>query len=172
MKCLPKLPPFIISDSNNFPLFSSIGAIIFSSGNPSTSCSTYITAPANLHNPRYLNIPESQLCCVKEKPSEGSDAPFNAPAVKLSDEGSNAPAVKHSQLCCVKEKSGEGSDAPPTLERSGSERQEERLTSPPSEEEGLGEEVEPSLMVKRDGVILERPLFRVREDGWFSKKAL
>ena len=28
-----------------------------------------------------------------------------------------------------------------------------------SEEEGLGEEVEPSLMVKRDGVILEKTLY-------------
>ena len=37
-----------------------------------------------------------------------------------------------------------------------SERQEERLTSPPSEEEGLGEEVEPP--------------FRVREDGWVFEK--
>ena len=30
---------------------------------------------------------------------------------------------------------------------------------PSAEEEGLGEEVEPSLMVKRDGVILEKTLY-------------
>ena len=56
VKCLPKLPPFSISASNNFPRFSSIGAIIFSSGNPKASCSTYITAPANFHNPKYLSF--------------------------------------------------------------------------------------------------------------------
>ena len=37
-----------------------------------------------------------------------------------------------------------GFDAPPTLERSGSEHRR-AVTSPPSEEEGLGVEVEPSL---------------------------
>ena len=47
VKCLPKLPPFSISASNNFPRFSSIGAIIFFSDSPNASCSTYITALAN-----------------------------------------------------------------------------------------------------------------------------
>ena len=36
-------------------------------------------------------------------------------------------------------------DGPPTLERSGSEHRESAVTSPPTEEEGLGEKVEPSL---------------------------
>ena len=60
VKCCPKLPPFSISANNNFPLFSSIGAIIFSSDSPKASCSTYITAPANFHNPKYL----SSLCTI------------------------------------------------------------------------------------------------------------
>ena len=55
VKCCPKLPPFSISANNNFPRFSSIGAIIFSSDSPNASCSTYITAPANFHNPRCFN---------------------------------------------------------------------------------------------------------------------
>ena len=38
-----------------------------------------------------------------------------------------------------------GFDAPPTLERSGSEHRESAVTSPLTEEEGLGEKVEPSL---------------------------
>ena len=48
------------------------------------------------------SVNHSQLCCVKENSGEGSDA----------------PAVKHSS---------EGSDAPPTLMN---ERREERFTSP------------------------------------------
>ena len=55
VKCCPKLPPFSISANNNFPRFSSIGAFIFSSDSPNASCSTYITAPANYHNPRCFN---------------------------------------------------------------------------------------------------------------------
>ena len=55
VKCCPKLPPFSISANNNFPRFSSIGAIIFSSDSPNASFSTYITAPANFHNPRCFN---------------------------------------------------------------------------------------------------------------------
>ena len=39
---------------------------------------------------------------------------------------------------------GETFDGPPTIERSGSEHRR-AVTSPPSEEEGLGVEVEPSL---------------------------
>ena len=77
----------------------------------------------------------------------------------------------HSQLCCVKGKSGEGSDAPPTLERSGSERRVGAFNIPcPMRGEGLGESGgaslqgkggrvgfrKVSLMLKRDGVILER----------------
>jgi hypothetical protein len=35
----------------------------------------------------------------------------------------------------------------------------------------LGKEVEPSLMIKRDGVILEKnPSLRVREDWWVFEK--
>ena len=57
-------------------------------------------------------------------------------------------------------------DGPPTLERSGSEHRR-AVTSPLPEEEGLGEKVElslqerrrgrkiPSLMVKKNGMILE-----------------
>ena len=44
VKCFPKLPPFRISANNNFPRFSSIEAIIFSSDSPNVSCSTYIIA--------------------------------------------------------------------------------------------------------------------------------
>ena len=61
----------------------------------------------------------------------------------------------------------QGFDAPPTIKHSGSEHRR-AVTSPLPEEEGLGEKVElslqerrrgrkkPSLMVKRDGVILEK----------------
>ena len=48
-------------------------------------------------------------------------------------------------------------DGPPTLERSGFEHQR-AVTSPLPEEEGLGEKVEPSLRVKRDGVIFEETI--------------
>ena len=89
----------------------------------------------------------------------------------------NASAVKHSQLCCVKENPGEGSDAPPTLERSGSERRVGAFNIPcPMRGKGLGESGgallqgkegrggfrkkvgfrKVSLMLRRDGVILER----------------
>ena len=57
-------------------------------------------------------------------------------------------------------------DGPPTLERSGSERRGGAVSSLSPEGERVGVEVEPSLMVKRDGVILEKtPSLRVRKDG-------
>ena len=68
VKCFPKLPPFSISASNNFPRFSSIGAIIFSSDSPKASCSTYIIAPANFHNPKYFNP-----LCTKSKAVEAEE---------------------------------------------------------------------------------------------------
>ena len=93
--------------------------------------------------------------------------------VELANEFPDAPADKHSGEtfdapfdALADKQSGEGFDAPPTLERSGSEHQR-AVTSPPSEEEGLGVEVEPSLeggtgwfekslRAKRDGVIFEK----------------
>jgi len=71
---------------------------------------------------------------------------FKAPIGKQPDAYFNAPADKHS---------GEGFDAPPTLERSGSEHRR-AVTSPPSEEEGLGVEVEPPLRVREDGWVFEK----------------
>ena len=75
VKCCPKLPPFSISANNNFPRFSSIGAIIFSSDSPNASCSTYITAPANYHNPRCFNSQVYLGGPIPHKLGEGFDAP-------------------------------------------------------------------------------------------------
>ena len=75
VKCCPKLPPFSISANNNFPRFSSIGAIIFSSDSPNASCSTYITAPANFHNPRCFNSQVYLGGPIPYKLGEGFDAP-------------------------------------------------------------------------------------------------
>ena len=73
---------------------------------------------------------------IREERAEGDNAPSDAPADKQS---------------------GETFDGPPTLERSGSEHRR-AVTSPvPWGERGLGKAVEPSLRVKRDGVIFEKP---------------
>ena len=61
--------------------------------------------------------------------------------------------------------SGEGFDAPPTLERSGSEHRR-AVTSPLSEEEGLGEKVELSLQERRRG---RKNSFWLKGDGGFRK---
>ena len=104
VKCLPKLPPFSISASNNFPRFSSIGAIIFSSDSPNVSCSTYITALANFHNPKYF----SSLCTT----TKAVEAEEVTAVAELS------PSIARRSHPA---QSGEGFDAPPSLERSGSE---------------------------------------------------
>ena len=49
-----------------------------------------------------------------------------------------------------------GFDAPPTLERSGSEHRRAVTSSLFGQERGLVRDVEPSLMVKKDGMILEK----------------
>ena len=100
VKCCPKLPPSIISGSNNFPRFLSIGAIIFSSDSPNSSCSTYITAPANFHNPRYF----SSLC-----------------------KAFNSSGASQARRFTPHKHSGETFDGPPTLERSGYEHRVGRL---------------------------------------------
>ena len=101
VKCLPKLPPFSISSSNNFPLFSSIGAIIFSSGNPKALCSTYITAPANFHNPKYLSS-----LCTTTKAVEVEEVTTVVEPAELS------PSIARRSHPA---QPGEGFDAPPTL---------------------------------------------------------
>ena len=80
VKCFPKLPPFSISASNNFPRFSSIGTIIFSSDSPNSSCSTYITAPANFHNPRYFNS-----LCTTSKAVEAEESVVKAELTEASE---------------------------------------------------------------------------------------
>ena len=115
VKCLPKLPPFRISANNNFSLFSSIRAIIFSSDSPKTSCSTYITTPANLHNPKYF----SSLCTTtKAVKAEEVTAVVEPAELSSSIARRSHPA-----------QFGEGFDAPPSLERSGSEHRR-AVTSP------------------------------------------
>ena len=131
VKCFPKLPPFRISASNNFLRFSSIGAIIFSPDSPNASCSTYITAPANFHNPKYFSS-----LCTTTKAVEAEEVTAVAELVELSS--SIARRSHPAQF-------GEGFDGPPSLERSGSDHREGAVTSPLPEEEGLGEKVEPSL---------------------------
>ena len=115
MKCCPKLPPFRISANNNFPRFSPIGAIILSSGNPKTSCSTYITAPANFHNPRYFNS-----LCTTTKAVEAEEVTAVVEPAELS------PSIERRSHPA---QFGEGFDAPPSLERSGSEHREGAVTS-------------------------------------------
>ena len=131
VKCCPKLPPFNISANNNFPLFSSIGAIIFSSDSPKALCSTYITAPANFHNPKYFNS-----FCTTSKAVEAEEVTTVVEPAELS------PSIARRSHPA---QSGETFDGPPSLERSGSEHREGAVTSPLPEEEGLGEKVEPSL---------------------------
>jgi hypothetical protein len=46
-------------------------------------------------------------------------------------------------------------DGPPTIKRSGSEHQRAVTSSLFGQERGLVRDVEPSLMVKKDGMILE-----------------
>ena len=118
-KCLPKLPPSRISANSNLPRFSSIGTIILSSDNPSTSFRTYITAPANFHNSKYFsslcttsNAVEAEESVVKVEMTEASEA--ISPVVSRRSH----PAQP-----------GEGFDAPPSLERSGSEHREGAVTS-------------------------------------------
>ena len=146
VKCLPKLPPFSISASNNFPRFSSIGAIIFSSDNPNASCSTYITAPENFHNPKYL----SSLCTTSkaveaEEVTAVAEPPELSPSIARRShpaqfgEGFDAPIASRRSHPA---QSGETFDGLPSLERSGSEHREGAVTSPLPEEEGLGEKVE------------------------------
>ena len=64
---------------------------------------------------------------------------------------------------------GEGFDAPPTLEHSGSEHRRAVTSSRPRGKRGLVRKVEPSLMVKKDGIILEKPPFGQRETEGFEK---
>ena len=56
-------------------------------------------------------------------------------------------------------------DGLPTLERSGSEHRRAVTSSRPWGKRGLVRKVEPSLMVKKDGMILEHPSLTVRKDG-------
>ena len=115
VKCCPKLPPFSISASNNFPRFSSIGAIIFPSDSPNASCSTYITALANFHNPKYFNS-----LCTTSKAVEAEEVTTVVEPAELSP--SIASRSHPAQF-------GEGFDAPPSLERSGSEHRVGRFSS-------------------------------------------
>ena len=50
-------------------------------------------------------------------------------------------------------------DGPPTLERSGSEHRRAVTPSLFGQERGLVRDVEPSLMVKKDGMILEIKIY-------------
>ena len=116
---LRKVPTEVISANSNLPRFSSIGTIILSSDNPSTSFRTYITAPANFHNPKYFsslcttsNAVEAEESVVKVEMTEASEA--ISPVVSRRSH----PAQP-----------GEGFDAPPSLERSGSEHREGAVTS-------------------------------------------
>ena len=63
------------------------------------------------------------------------------------------------------------SDGPPTIKRSGSEHRRAVTSSLFGQERGLVRDVEPSLMVKKDGMILETPSLTVRKPCRFSKKA-
>ena len=124
VKCFPKLPPFSISASNNLPRFSSIGAIIFSSDSPNASCSTYITAPANFHNPRCFN----SLCTTsKAVEAEEVTAVAETPELFSSIARRSHPA-----------QSGETFDGPPSFERSGSEHRAGRLPPSPLRVRGSG----------------------------------
>ena len=145
MKCFPKLPPFSISASSNFPRFSSIGAIIFSSANPNASCSTYITALANFHNSKYF----SSLCTTSNA-VEAEESVVEAELTEVieepeAEEQETEPVSPLTPRRSHPAQFGETFDGPPSLERSGSEHQEGAVTSPLPEEEGLGEKVEPSL---------------------------
>ena len=59
-------------------------------------------------------------------------------------------------------------DGPPTLERSGSEHRRAVTPSLFGQERGLVRKVEPSLMVKKDGMILEKRLDDFRNQNPFS----
>ena len=59
-------------------------------------------------------------------------------------------------------------DGPPTLERSGSEHRRAVTPSLFGQERGLVKDVEPSLMVKKDEMILEKRLDDFRKQNPFS----
>ena len=59
-------------------------------------------------------------------------------------------------------------DGPPSLERSGSEHRRAVTPSLFGQERGLVRDVEPSLMVKKDGMILEKRLDDFRNQNPFS----
>ena len=59
-------------------------------------------------------------------------------------------------------------DGPPTLERSGSEHRRAVTPSLFGQERGLVRDVEPSLMVKKDEMILEKRLDDFRKQNPFS----
>ena len=128
VKCFPKLPPFKISESSNFPRFSSIGTIILSSANPSTSCSTNITAPANFHNPKYFSF-----LCTTSKAVEAEESVMKAELTEASEAISPlTPRRSHPA------QSGETFDGPPSLERSGSEHRVGRFPPSPLRVRGSG----------------------------------
>ena len=142
VKCFPKLPPFSISASNNFPRFSSIGAIIFSSGNPKASCSTYITAPANFHNPKYFNslctttkAVEAEEVTTVVEPAELSPSIARRSHPAQFGEGFDAPIASRRSHPA---QSGETFDGPPSLERSGSEHRVGRFPPSPLRVRGSG----------------------------------
>ena len=129
VKCCPKLPPFSISASNNFPRFSSIGAIIFSSDNPKASCCTYITAPANFHNPKCFSS-----LCTTTKAVEAEKVTTVVEPAELS------PSIARRSHPA---QSGETFDGPPSLERSGSEHRVGRLHPRFLRKRGLGRKWSP-----------------------------
>ena len=133
VKCLPKLPPFSISASNNFPRFSSIGTIILSSDNPSTSFITYITAPANFHKPRCFNS-----LCTTSNAVEAEESVVKAELPEAS-EAISPIASRRSHPA----QSGETFDGPPSLERSGSEHRVGRLHPRFLRKRGLGRKWSP-----------------------------
>ena len=109
-----------LSASSNLPRFSSTGTIILSSDNPSTSFRTYITAPANFHNPRYFN----SLCTTsKAVEAEEQETELVSPVVSRRSH----PAQP-----------GETFDGPPSLERSGSEHRVGRFPPSPLRVRGAG----------------------------------
>ena len=59
-------------------------------------------------------------------------------------------------------------DGPPTIKRSGSEHRRAVTSSLFGQERGLVRDVEPSLMVKKDGMILEKRLDDFRNQNPFS----
>ena len=108
--------------------------------------------PANFHNPNSFN----SFCTLSIAAEELAAKEERAAVAEVSVEV-EAVAEVISPIASRRShpaQFGETFDGPPSLERSGSEHRRTVTSSLFGQERGLVRDVEPSLMVKKDGMIL------------------